>query len=144
MIDVARRAAAEAACPAPAGCRWEWDPAASGDRLRLWQDVCTPKLDVAYCIGAAYGDGRWFVNDKARQWDISDNGTAVSLEEAMRRMLEAARAHGWLPPHDESKAVELVRRAVALLEDIEQHEGLSADDVDWLRDAKAWLASEAS
>lgn len=140
-IDATMRAAAEAACPAPVGCRWEWDPAASGDRLRLWLDENGRPWDV----GAAYADGRWYVNDKAAPWTTGDNGKATSLEEAMRRLLASARHCGWLPRDaSDQTAFGLIQRAVALLEDIEEHEGLSADDVDWLRDAKAWLANEAS
>jgi hypothetical protein len=88
-ISPAETAIAVATVPAPMGYTWEWDPAASGDRLRLFSsnagDVCV-----------VYADGEWAVTraPNTRLFGCA-RGTAPTLEAGMRRALEAARMCGW-------------------------------------------------
>lgn len=83
-IGDAELAAALAREPAPPGYSWQLDPAASGDRLRLFEE---PNGGP---IGAAYGDGRWFAEAKTGE----AQGNEPDLARAMWRMVRVARALG--------------------------------------------------
>lgn len=73
----------------PRGHSWQYDQAASGDRLRLF-------VDDGPHVGAAYADGRWFVEDPdPKTYEASAGGTATELVPAMRKVILVAEALGW-------------------------------------------------
>lgn len=82
------RDTAEAAVPAPTDHSWQWDPAASGDRLRLFVDPSGPEVCVVY------GDGSWAV-DSLTDYQFAAHGEEGTLQDGMRRALKVAHAIGW-------------------------------------------------
>ena len=90
--------------PAPAGHSWQWDPAASGDRLRLFRDEKGRDIVVAYAAGD------WGVNSPdPGVYLYAATGKEPDIEEAMRRGLATAHAIGWALGEPESVVLGVVR-----------------------------------
>ena len=90
--------------PAPVGHSWQWDPAASGDRLRLFRDAGGGDSVVAYA------GGEWAVNSpEPGTYLYAAQGKEADIVAAMRRGLAAAKALGWDFGSDAFVVIEVVR-----------------------------------
>ena len=80
--------AARLAVPAPKGFSWQFDPAASSDRLRLFREPSGGE------VGGAYPNGQWWVDDVEKSYRAAAEGKEASLLNAMSRVLLIAKALG--------------------------------------------------
>ena len=79
--------------PAPPDTYWAFDPAATSDRIRLF---ATQGGRVGFGeIGTVYPNGTWWVYSAGQYQPVSEGICPSSVPDAMREMLEHARALGW-------------------------------------------------
>lgn len=80
IIDEAMFEEATEVCPAPSGFFWTTDPAASGDRMRLFPE------DGDGCVGWVYTDGNWYT------YQPEGAGRAKTMTEGMHILVRATES----------------------------------------------------